>query len=72
MLANTEFAVYEVSELGAITEFTSTSKKENRRCFLDNLNGYQPNLVGNIRPKAVTGLANHAQWLGGIGAGAMV
>ena len=69
MLANTEFAAFEVSELGAITEFTSTSKKESRRCFLDNLNGYQPNLVGNIRPKAVTGLSNNAQWLGGIGAG---
>jgi len=69
VLANTELATFEVSELGMISEFTSTSKKESRRCFLDNLNGYEPNLVGNIKPKAVAGISNKAQWLEGIGAG---
>jgi len=70
VIADTEQMVYEVSDSGNITEFTSTSKAENRRCFLDKLNGYQPNLIGNIKPKPVDNKAIHAQWLEGIGAGA--
>jgi len=62
--------VYEVSESGTITEFTSTPKAENRRCFLDKLSGYEPNLIGNLKPKPVKKIAKHAQWLAGIGAGA--
>ncbi|WP_340154833.1 DUF6695 family protein [uncultured Winogradskyella sp.] len=69
-IAATESMVYEVSELGDIMEFTSTSKSENRRCFLDGLKGYEPNLIGNLKPKVVSGIAKHAQWLDGIGAGA--
>lgn len=70
VISNTEQMVYEISESGIITEFTSTPKAENRRCFLDKLNGYQPNLIGNIEPKPVNEIAKHAQWLEGIGAGA--
>lgn len=69
-IATTEFMIYEVSELGDIKEFTSTSKSENRRCFLDSLKGYEPNLIGNLEPRVVSGIAKHAQWLEGIGAGA--
>ena len=70
VIADTEQMVYEVSESGIISEFTSTPKAENRRCFLDKLKGFQPNLIGNIEPKHVKGIAEHAQWLEGIGAGA--
>jgi hypothetical protein len=70
VIANTEQKVYEVSESGKITEFTSTPKAENRRCFLDKLEGYQPNLIGNLKPKSVEDVTKHAQWLEGIGAGA--
>ncbi|WP_296380850.1 DUF6695 family protein [Winogradskyella sp.] len=70
VIANTEQKVYEISESGTITEFTSTPKAENRRCFLDKLNGYQPNLIGNLESKRVLEIADHAQWLEGIGAGA--
>ncbi len=70
VIANTEQMVYEVSESGIITEFTSTSKAENRRCFLDKLSDYEPNLIGNIKSKPVEDIAKHAQWLEGIGAGA--
>jgi hypothetical protein len=70
VIADTEQMVYEVSESGIITEFKSTAKAENRRCFLDKLKGFQPDLIGNIEPKQVVGIAEHAQWLEGIGAGA--
>ena len=70
VIANTEEKVYEVSESGTITEFRSTPKAENRRCFLDKLNDYQPNLIGNLKPKPIKGISEHAQWLEGIGAGA--
>ena len=70
VIADTEQMVYEVSETGIITEFKSTPKAENRRCFLDKLDGYEPNLIGNLIPNPVEKIANHAQWLEGIGAGA--
>ena len=70
VIANTEEKVFEVSESGTITNFKSTTKAENRRCFLDKLNGYQPNLIGNLKPRPVEKIATHAQWLEGIGAGA--
>jgi hypothetical protein len=70
VIADTEQLVYEVSESGIISEFKSTPKAENRRCFLDKLKGFEPNLIGNIKPKYVSGIADHAQWLEGIGAGA--
>ncbi|WP_179022285.1 DUF6695 family protein [Winogradskyella forsetii] len=70
VIANTELIVHEVSESGNITKFTSTSKAENRRCFLDKLKDFEPNLIGNLKPKPVKEIAQHAQWLEGIGAGA--
>jgi len=70
VVANTELMVYEVSVSGVITEFTSTSKTENRRCFLDKLKTFEPNFIGNLKPKLIKGIAEHAQWLEGIGAGA--
>ena len=70
VIADTEQMVYELSESGAISEFTSTPKAENRRCFLDKLSGYEPNLIGNLKPRPIEKIAKHAQWLEGIGAGA--
>jgi len=70
VIADTEQMVYQVSESGTISEFTSTPQAENRRCFLDKLTGYEPNLIGNLEPKPHDIVAGHAQWLEGIGAGA--
>ncbi|WP_178987496.1 DUF6695 family protein [Winogradskyella schleiferi] len=70
IIANTEHMIHEVSESGHITEFTSTLRAENKRCFLDELKDFEPNLVGNLEPKPVKEMAQHAQWLEGIGAGA--
>ncbi|WP_298418278.1 DUF6695 family protein [uncultured Kordia sp.] len=68
MLANTQTDVYEVTEKG-IGLFTSTSRKETLRCFLDKLKGYEPNFVGTLKPKHVEGVADNAQWLPGIACG---
>lgn len=62
--------IFEVSEKGEISEFSSTPARENVRCFLDRLHGYKPNLIGNLIPKPVAGVHKNAQWLEGIGAGA--
>jgi len=70
LIANTGESVYEISELGKITTFISSVRKENIRCFLDNLNGHEPNLIGTLYPKPVDGLHEKAQWLSGIAAGA--
>ena len=70
VLSNTEKHVYEVSESGDISIFKSTPQAENLRCFLDKLENFHPNLIGNIQPKTVDGIHEKAQWLGGIGAGA--
>ncbi len=70
LISNTGESVYEISELGDITIFKSSVRKENIRCFLDNLNGHQPNFVGTLHPKPVDGLHEKAQWLSGIAAGA--
>jgi hypothetical protein len=70
IIADTENFVYTVSEKGEISEFDSTVSKENRRLFLDTLNGYDPSLVGTLEPKHNDEKADHAQWLGGIAAGA--
>jgi hypothetical protein len=70
LIANTGETVYEISELGEINEFKSSVRKENIRCFLDTLNGHEPNLVGTKHPKPVDGLHEKAQWLSGIAAGA--
>lgn len=70
VIADTENYIYEVSGEGEITEFTSSVKKENIRCFLDRLKDYEPSLIGNQLPKSVDGVHKKAQWLGSVGAGA--
>ncbi len=70
VIADTEAMVYLVSPDGNISEFKSTVGKENRRLFLDRLSNYNPSLEGTIRPKNNNVKSNHAQWLGGIAAGA--
>ena len=70
VIADTENDVYVVSETGEIREFKSSVSKENRRLFLDDLKGYNPSLTGTLKPKHNDVKAEHAQWLGGIAAGA--
>lgn len=70
VIADTENHVYLVSEAGDIRKFESTVRKENRRLFLDRLIGYNPSLEGTLEPKHNSVKAEHAQWLGGIAAGA--
>ncbi|BAO76240.1 DUF6695 family protein [Winogradskyella sp. PG-2] len=70
IIADTENFVYVVSEVGEINEFDSTVSRENRRLFLDTLKGYNPSLVGTLKPKHNEVKAEHAQWLSGIAAGA--
>ncbi|NQX86360.1 MAG: hypothetical protein HRT67_10735 [Flavobacteriaceae bacterium] len=69
-IAGVNNRVYEVSGKGVISEFKSTVSKENRRLFLDRLKNHQPNLEGNLEPRAVSHVAAHAQWLSGVAAGA--
>ena len=68
--ANTTKQVKVVCERGLISKFTSTPARENTRCFLDRLNDYKPNFIGNIQPMHVDGVHEKAQWLEGVGAGA--
>ena len=70
VLANTGNYVYEVSDEGKISQFNSSVRKENIRCFLDKLKTYEPSLIGNQLPIAIDGVHDKAQWLGGVGAGA--
>lgn len=70
ILANTEAHVFEVSETGVISKYTDSLKREHVRCFLDRLNGHQPNFTGTLQPKPTDGLHEKAQWLSGIAAGA--
>lgn len=70
VIADTENCVYEVSEKGDISEFKSSVRKENLRCFLDRLKTYEPTLIGNQYPKELDEVHENAQWLGGVGSGA--
>ena len=70
VIAGTENFLYLVSDKGEIGQFKSTVGKENRKLFLDRLRGYDPSLKGTLQPKPNDIKANHAQWLGGIAAGA--
>ncbi|WP_411893532.1 DUF6695 family protein [Winogradskyella sp. A2] len=70
VIADTENQVYLLNEIGDVTMFQSTVSKENRRLFLDTLNGYKPSLVGTMLPKSNAIVLDHAQWLSGIAAGA--
>jgi len=68
VLANTQTDIYEVTEKG-IDIFTSTSRKETIRCFLDRLKNHTPNFIGTLEPQPVKGIADNAQWLPGIACG---
>ncbi|MGB3606853.1 DUF6695 family protein [Psychroserpens sp.] len=70
VLANTEDNVFLVSENGKISIFKSTVGRENRRMFFDRLVGYHPSKIGTTKPKHNNTKGSHAQWLGGIAAGA--
>ena len=70
VIADTENDVFVVSEFGEIREFKSSVSKENRRLFLDVLKAYRPSLAGTLEPKHNDIKSEHAQWLGGIAAGA--
>lgn len=70
VISDTENKVYKVSETGEISEFNSTVRKENRRLFLDTLRDYNPSTIGTLKPKHNDIKSEHAQWLGGIAAGA--
>lgn len=70
VLSANKLGVFEVAENGEVRSFSSTLKKVNRRCFLDRLNGFQPNYIGNLLPKEVGNKTDKAQWLSGIAAGA--
>lgn len=70
ILANTGNRVYKVSDEGEISDYNSSIRKENLKCFFDTLKTYEPTLIGNQHPIVVKGLDENAQWLGGVGAGA--
>jgi len=70
VIADTENKVYEVSEAGEISEYTSSVSKDNRKYFLDRLKEHTPTFVGTLKSKPVEGLHANAQWLSGIAAGA--
>lgn len=70
IIADTENDVYVVSDQGEIRGFKSTVSKENRKLFLDTLKDYNPSLIGTLEPRQNAVKVEHAQWLGGIAAGA--
>lgn len=70
VIADTENTIYKVSELGEISEFSSSVGQINRACFLDRLKEYQPDYVGTVLPKHNEVIHDSAQWLSGIAAGA--
>ncbi len=70
LLSNTEKHVFEVSEMGIISEYKGSQTSENLKCFLDKLKHHEPNFEGNLKPKPVDNLHEKAQWLSGIAAGA--
>ncbi|MEY8847853.1 DUF6695 family protein [Psychroserpens sp. XS_ASV72] len=70
ILADTENDVYVVSENGNISEFKSNIKRENRKYFLDRLKHHESDWSGKLEPKHNSEKSDHAQWLGGIAAGA--
>lgn len=66
----TENEVYRVSETGNISKFDSNLKAFTAKMFLDKLENYEPTKVGNTEPIHNQTKNKHAQWLGGVGAGA--
>ena len=70
VIADTEMHVFEVSVNGVISKFKGSQNSENIRCFLDRLKGYNPSVIGTLKPKPLKVIHENAQWLSGIGAGA--
>ena len=70
VIADTENFVYLVSGQGEISKFNSTVSRVNRRLFLDSLKGFNPNIVGTLKPKHNEVKSDSAQWLSGVGVGA--
>ena len=70
VIADTENFIYMVSDQGEISEFNSTVRQENRRLFLDRLKGFNPSIIGTLKPKHNEVKSDIAQWLSGIGGGA--
>lgn len=70
LLSNTEKEVFEVSDMGVVSEFKGTQMSENIRCFLDRLKNHSPSFIGTLMPKHICDLDDKAQWLSGIAAGA--
>jgi len=70
ILSDTENYIFEVSESGEISHFKGSQKSENIRNFMDKLKHYKANLEGTLSPKKPDNIAEHAQWLSGIAAGA--
>jgi len=62
--------VYKISETGKISKFDSNLKTFIAKMFLDKLENYKPSNAGRIEPMPNSTKKNHAQWLGGVGAGA--
>ncbi len=70
IISDTQNKIYEISDQGEFKDFSSSTRKENIKNFLDKLKGHRPNVVGTLHPKPVVGVGSHAQWLSGVGAGA--
>jgi len=68
--ADTENYVYEVTEEGMISAYTSKAWKDNFKYFLDTLKTHQPSFKGTLEPLHNDKISDHAQWLDGIAAGA--
>ncbi|MDP5081039.1 MAG: hypothetical protein NWP87_00175 [Winogradskyella sp.] len=70
VIAATENNVCVISGQGEIKAFNSSLRRENRRLFLDVLEGYNPSLIGTLMPRHNDVKSDQAQWLSGIAAGA--
>lgn len=70
VLAAGNNTVFKVETNGNINHFNASIFKINISNFLDRLPNFKPNLIGNLEPKPVEGLAENAQWISGIGSGA--
>ena len=63
VIADTQNAIYEVDEMGKISEYSSSVKKDNLRYFLDRLKSHSPNFIGTLEPKDNDERSANAQWL---------
>ena len=70
VIAGTENFVHRVTENKELFEFKGSVKRKNRHLFMDMLKGYSASNIGTTKPKYNDVKSEHAQWLGGIAAGA--